>query len=242
MIDSALVTSISFGLISGIATFFSPCSYPLLPGYVGFYVSQTDGDRASLGGALSRGLVAGLGVLVTFGVLLGATFWVGHETLSAVTWFELVAGIVLIAFGLLVVFGRAPSPSIALPKRRSSVLGFAIFGVGYALAAAGCVAPVFFGVVTRALSLPTTSAAILLGTYVGSFVVLMVSLTVATGMGLVASAGRLAAYTGTLKRIAGAVMIVAGIGQLYLAIVVLDVINVLDVVRQLYPAIVVLVP
>ncbi|MFA9504092.1 cytochrome c biogenesis CcdA family protein [Natrinema sp. H-ect1] len=225
MVDTTLATSIAFGLTSGIATFFSPCSYPLLPGYVGFYVSQTDGDRASLGGALSRGLIAGLGVLVTFGVLLGATFWVGYSTLSAVTWFEVVAGVVLIAFGLLIVFDRAPSPSIALPKRRSSVLGFGIFGVGYALAAAGCVAPVFFGVVTRALSLPTTSAAILLGTYVGSFVVLMVSLTVATGMGLVAGAGRLAAYTGLLKRIAGVVMIVAGIGQLYLAIVVLDAID-----------------
>jgi cytochrome c-type biogenesis protein len=222
MVDATLTASAAFGLISGVATFFSPCAYPLLPGYVGFYVSQTDGERASLGGALSRGLLAGVGVLVTFAVLLGATFWVGNATLSTVKWFEVIAGVVLLAFGLLVVFDRAPSPSIALPKRRSSMLGFAIFGVGYALAAAGCVAPVFFGVVTRALSLSTSSAAFLLGTYVGSIVVLMISLTVATGMGLVASAGRFAAYSGLLKRIAGAVMILAGIGQLYLAIVVLD--------------------
>ncbi|WP_226479788.1 cytochrome c biogenesis CcdA family protein [Natrinema amylolyticum] len=222
MVDTMLATSIAFGLTSGIATFFSPCSYPLLPGYVGFYASQTDGDRASLGGALSRGLVAGLGVLVTFGALLGATFWVGYSTLSKITWFEVVVGLALIAFGLLIVFDRAPSASIALPKRRSSVLGFAIFGVGYALAAAGCVAPVFFGVVGRALSVPATSAAVLLGAYVGSFVVLMVSLTVATGMGLVA-AGQLAAYTGALKRVAGVVMVIAGLGQLYLAVVVLDV-------------------
>ncbi|MBZ6494033.1 cytochrome c biogenesis CcdA family protein [Natrinema longum] len=223
MVDAPLVATITFGLISGVGTFFSPCSYPLLPGYVGFYVSQTDGEQASLGGALSRGLVAGIGGLVTLAVLLGATFWVGYSTLSNITWFEVVAGLVLIAFGLLLVFDRAPSPSIALPKRRSSVLGFGVFGVGYALAAAGCVAPVFFGVVTRALSLPTTAAAILLATYVGSFVVLMVSLTVATGMGLSAGASRLSAYTGQLKRLAGAVMILAGIGQLYLAIVVLEV-------------------
>jgi cytochrome c-type biogenesis protein len=223
MVDATLAATIAFGLTSGVATFFSPCSYPLLPGYVGFYVSQTDGEQASLGGALSRGLVAGLGALLTFGALLGASFWVGSAALSRVTWFEVIAGLLLIAFGLLIVFDRAPSPSISLPKRRSSVFGFAIFGVGYALAAAGCVAWIFFGVVARALSLPTVSSAILLGTYVGSFVVLMVSLTVATGMGLVAGAGRLAAYSGTFKRLAGAVMIVAGLGQLYLAIVVLDV-------------------
>ncbi|MDS0475148.1 cytochrome c biogenesis protein CcdA [Natrinema sp. 1APR25-10V2] len=225
MVDAALVGSAVFGLTTGIGTFFSPCAFPLLPGYVGFYVSQTDGERASLAGALSRGLIAGLGVLLTFTALLGAAFWVGYSALSSVTLFEVVAGVVLLVFGLLVVTDRAPSLTVPLPKRRSSVLGFAIFGVGYALAAAGCVAPVFLSVVTRALSLPATSASVLLATYVGSLVVLMISLTVATGMGLVAGAGRLAAYSGTLKRIAGAVMIVAGVGQLYLAIVVLEVIQ-----------------
>ncbi|WP_254524335.1 cytochrome c biogenesis protein CcdA [Natrinema caseinilyticum] len=222
MVDAAVTTSLIFGLTSGIATFFSPCAYPLLPGYVGFYVSQTDGERASLGGALSRGLVAGVGVLATFTALLGATVAVGYSTLSSVTLFEVIAGVVLIAFGLLVVTDRAPSLSVPLPKRRSSVAGFAIFGAGYALAAAGCVAPLFFGIVGRALSVSTTSAGVLLGTYVGSLVALMVSLTVATGMGLVASAGRFSAYASPLKRLAGVVMIVAGVGQLYLAIFVLD--------------------
>lgn len=219
MVDAALTTSIVFGLSTGIATFFSPCAYPLLPGYVGFYVSQTDGEQASLGGALSRGLFAGLGVLVTFTTLLGATFWVGQSTLSSIKWFEAVAGLVLLVLGALIVAGRAPSFSVTLPKRRSSVFGFSIFGVGYALASAGCVAPLFISVVTRALSLSMADAVVLLGTYVGSVVVLMVSLTVATGMGLVAGAGRLTAYSGLLKRIAGVVMIVAGIGQLYLAVV-----------------------
>ncbi|WP_408957935.1 cytochrome c biogenesis CcdA family protein [Natrinema sp. 74] len=226
MVDAAVTTSVLFGLTSGITTFFSPCAYPLLPGYVGFYASQTDGERASLGGALSRGLTAGFGVLLTFAALLGAAFWIGYSALSSVTLFEVVAGVVLIGFGLLVVTGRAPSLTVPLPKRRSSVLGFAVFGVGYALAAAGCVAPVFLSVITRALSLPASSAIVLLGTYVGSLVVLMISLTVATGMGLIAGAGRLAAYSGLLERLAGAVMIVAGVGQLYLAVVVLEVISV----------------
>ena len=222
--DASLFTPLVFALTAGIATFFSPCAYPLLPGYVGFYVSQTEGEEASLSGALGRGFVAGVGVLVTFAVLLVAAYWVGHSTLSRIALFEPIVGAVLIVFGLLILLGRAPSLSIALPKRRSSLLGFAVFGAGYALAAAGCVAPLFIGVVAQAVSLPPTSAALVVGTYVGSVVVLMVSLTVATGMGLLAGAGRLAAYSETLERLAGVVMIVAGIGQLYLAIVVLDVI------------------
>lgn len=222
MIDATTLSALSFALIAGVATFFSPCAYPLLPGYVGFYLSQTDGDGASLGGALSRGTVAGAGVLATLGALFAVAFRVGHATLSNVVYFEPIVGVILVVFGALVVIGRAPSLSVALPKRRSSALGFAVFGAGYALAAAGCVAPLFVGVVARALSLPLTAGALVVGTYVGSVVALMVALTVATGMGTVA-AGQLAAYSERLERFAGAVMLVAGIGQLYLSIVVLNV-------------------
>lgn len=224
MLDVTLLSTLAFALTAGIATFFSPCAYPLLPGYVGFYVSQTEQEEASLGGALSRGLIAGAGVLATFAVLLGLAFQVGHSTLSNVVLFEPIVGALLVVFGLLVVFDRAPSLSIPLPKRRSGVTGFGIFGVGYALAAAGCVAPLFGTVLASALAQPPVSAGLILGTYVGSVVLLMVSLTVATGMGLVAGAGRFAAYGDTLQRIAGAIMIVAGLGQLYLAVVLLDVI------------------
>ncbi|GAB7020824.1 cytochrome C biogenesis protein [Halostagnicola bangensis] len=191
-----------------------------MPGYVGFYVSQTDGDDATLGGALLRGGVAGIGVMGTLAVLLGATFWLGQSTVSRLTFFESLVGGLLVGLGVLVILGWVPSLSIPLPERRSSVLGFGIFGAGYALAAAGCVAPVFLAVVARALSLSADAAAVVVVTYVGSVVMLMLGMTVATGMGLVASAGRLAAYAGHLKRLAGAVMIVAGVSQLYLALVV----------------------
>jgi len=195
---------------------------PAPAGVRGLYVSQTDGERASLGGALSRGLLAGLGVLVTFTALLGATFW--SRPVDAVV-DQVVRSHRRLRPDRLRRVDRPRARAVALiplPKRRSSTLGFGVFGVGYALASAGCVAPLFISVVTRALSLSTTDAMVLLGTYVGTVVVLMIALTVATGMGLVAGAGRFAAYSGLLKRIAGVVMIAAGIGQLYLAIVVFE--------------------
>jgi cytochrome c-type biogenesis protein len=220
MLDAALLSTLGFAVTAGVVTFFSPCAYPLLPGYVGFYVSQTDTAESSLGHALGRGLVAGAGVLAMFGILLGVTFWIGQSVLANITVLELLVGVVLIAFGLLVLTDRAPSLSIALPKRRSGTLGFGIFGAGYALAAAGCVAPVFIAVLVSAVALPTSTAALVIGTYVGTVVLLMVSLTVATGMGLAAGAGRLTAYGDSLRRIAGAVMILAGTGQLYIALYV----------------------
>jgi cytochrome c-type biogenesis protein len=220
MTDATLVTNVPFALASGVATFFSPCAYPLLPGYVGFYVNQTEADEVSIAGAGARGLAAGIGVLATFAVLAGATVRVGNATLSNITVFESLVGGLLIVFGLLVVTGRSPSISIPLPKRRASVFGFGLFGAGYALAGAGCVAPIFLAVVARALTLPAEISVLLVATYAGTVAVLMIATTIATGMGLLTNAGRLMTYSGRLKQLAGVVMILAGIGQLYLALVV----------------------
>jgi len=220
MTGATLATNVPFAAAMGVATFFSPCAYPLLPGYVAFYVNSVDSESASVSGAGIRGIAAGIGVLATFVVLAGATVRVGQSTLSNITVFETLVGGLLIAFGLLVVLDWAPSLSVSLPKRRSSVFGFGLFGAGYALAGAGCVAPIFLAVVARAIALPTDVAVIVLGVYAGVVAVLMAATTVATGVGLVGNANRVMAHAGTLKRVAGAVMILAGAGQLYLSLVV----------------------
>lgn len=216
MSDVTVASAVAVALTAGVLTFFSPCAYPLLPGYVGFYVSQSDG-RSSIGGAVVRGLVAGAGALATLGLFVGATFAVGQSAFETVTHLEPAVGVLLIGFGLLVVFDRGPGLSIPLPKRRSSVLGFAVFGAGYAVAAAGCAAPLFLAVIGLAISAQTTGALLVVGTYVGSVVVLMVALTVATGMGLVAGGGWVMRHRNRLEQLAGVALVLAGIGQLYVA-------------------------
>ncbi|SDF42717.1 cytochrome c-type biogenesis protein [Halorubrum xinjiangense] len=220
MTDVSLATNVPFAVTAGVATFFSPCAYPLLPGYVGFYVNSVEADSASVLGAGVRGVAAALGVLATFALLAGATVRVGYSTLSNITVFETLVGALLILFGLLVASGRTPSISVPLPERRSSVFGFGVFGAGYALAGAGCVAPVFLGVVARAIALPSEAALLVIAVYAGTVAVLMAATTVATGVGLVSNANRVMTHAGLLKRIAGAVMVVAGAGQLYLSLVV----------------------
>jgi len=48
----------------------------------------------------------------------------------------------------------------------------------------------------------------------------MAATTVATGVGIISNANRVMAHAGWLKRLAGVVMIIAGIGQLYLSVIV----------------------
>lgn len=224
MIDAELGGTIAFAFGAGVATFFSPCAYPLLPGYVGYYVSQAEtGDRRPVGGALVRGLAAGAGVLLVFGALAALAIGVGQAGFERLVWLEPVIGAALVGVGLLVVLDRAPSLRVALPKRRSDVFGFGVFGAVYALAAAGCVVPIVLGVFLGAISRPPAEAGLVIGAYAGGVSLLMVATTVATGVGVAASTSRFVGYGERLRQLAGVVMIVAGLGQLYLSVFVLDV-------------------
>ncbi|MFB6130068.1 MAG: hypothetical protein ABEJ28_04500 [Salinigranum sp.] len=109
-----------------------------------------------------------------------------------------------------------------LPERRTSILGFAAFGAVYAVAAAGCVVPVFAGELLQALTLPVPGSVAVLGAYALGLGALMVAVTVVTALGVEIGTG-LVSYVDPVVRVAGAVMVLAGLGQLYLSIVVLHV-------------------
>lgn len=210
----------AFALGAGIATFFAPCSYALLPGYVGYYVATTKDESPPMRGVLARGGAAALGVFGTFLVLSAVAIAASEFVERHLPAVEILVGLLLIGLGLAVVTGRTGSFHVALPKRRSTVLGFGLFGALYALAATACVLPLFLSVAFQSLTLSPTETAIVLGSYAGSFGVLMVVATVATAVGHDALTEKIATHTGTLTRIAGVVLVFAGIGQLYVALTV----------------------
>ena len=216
MSDASLAAAVGFAVYAGVLTFFSPCAYALLPGYVGFYVNRTGGE-ATLTGSLARGLVAAAGVVVVLGTFLGATFVVGQLAADALRILEPAVGVALILLGALVLFDRAPTLSVRLPERRTGILGFGAFGAGYAAASAGCVAPIMLAVGGLGLSLSGAGGATVIGAYVATVAALMVAVTVAAGTGLSAGGGWVSANRNRLEQAAGVVMILAGAGQLYVA-------------------------
>lgn len=203
---------------AGVATFFSPCAYALLPGYVGYYVGTTETSDAPLGGAVLRGLAGAVGVLVVF-VALGALAAAVGETLQPIfPVLEVVVAGVLVVLGVALAAGIDLDVSVPLPARRASVLGFVGFGALYALAAAGCVAPLFLAVTFQSLTLsPVGTVAVFLA-YAGVFSVLFVSTTVATAVGNDLAASTVAPYAASATRIAGVVVVAAGLGQLAIAL------------------------
>ncbi len=213
-----LYGSAAFALGAGFATFFAPCSYALLPGYVGYYVAATEDETPPMGGILARGGAAAIGVFATFFALSVVAILASDLVERALPTVEIGIGVLLIILGVAVLSGRTGSLHVPLPKRRSTVLGFGLFGALYALAATACVLPLFLAVALQSLTLSTGGTAVVLGAYAGSFGVLMVAATVATALGHDAVVGRIADNVDTLTRLAGVVLVLAGIGQLYVAL------------------------
>ncbi len=207
---------------AGAATFFSPCAYALLPGYVAYYVAETGGerDRAPLVGALFRGGAATAGVLSVFVVLFGVAISLGEAIRDYLPTLEVLVGVTLIALGGAIVLGIDLSVHVELPERRSTVAGFFAFGVLYAVAAAGCVAPLFLSVVIDSITLPVYQSAVALGAYAGTFGALMLGVTVVTAVGHGVGTDIVAKHADRLVRAAGVVIVFAGIGQIYVSGVV----------------------
>jgi cytochrome c-type biogenesis protein len=210
--------SFAFGV--GVATFFSPCVYALLPGYVSFYVASVEGETAPLAGALSHGLAAGVGAIGTFlllsGVAVGAT-----EVFEAVLpVLEPLIGVGLVLLGGLVLWKGALALSIPLPSRRASIFGFGMFGAVYALAATACVLPLFLSVAFLSFGLSLAGTALFFGAYVAGFVLFLLAATVAVAVGQEAFLERFRSRSRLLTRVAGVVLVGAGLLQLYIAVAV----------------------
>lgn len=215
--ETAAMVGFAFG--TGTAAFFAPCAYPLLPGYAGYYVNSVDRDDPPVGGALLRGLAASAGILVVFGGVAAVVTVVGSVIVSTLPLIEPGVGVVLIVLGALVLAGYSPGWHTALPRRRRSVVGFAAFGGLYALAATGCTVPVFLAVVVKAITLPVVECAAVIVAYATGMGLLMTSATVAIAVGHDTVVERVPRYTAGTHRVAGAIILVAGVGQVSLSLV-----------------------
>ncbi|MFC6962346.1 cytochrome c biogenesis CcdA family protein [Halocatena marina] len=208
-----------FAVSGGVATFFAPCAFPLLPGYVGYFLSHTDTDRST--GVVLPALFAAGSALVTLVVVGSVGFALGRAVLERLPLFEPLVGAALVVFGVLMLMDRTPDLRIPLPERSGSVVGFGLFGAGYAAAAAGCVVPILLGVLTQALTFPPVQAGLIFGGYALAVSLPLVGVTLLAAVGN--DAWHYSRYTEHLQTIATVLMILAGIGQLYLSVIVLDV-------------------
>ena len=253
-IDLARIGLVGFAFIAGLASFFSPCSFPLLPGYITFYFKSRADTRASgtegtankgAGRSVLTGLrlgsFAGAGIMLVFfviGVIVLGLVAIGVSVSGdAIAYMKPAVGTILLVMGLLTVLDvpintgyiTAPftrlkervSPSKGPPKRPSTgPAGLFLYGVAYGSASAACSVPVFIALV--AASVVTGDPMDALVTFVVfllSLWLLMAVMTAVLSVGEERVKKGLMRHYVAIKKVTGAVFIVAGGYLLWLFLV-----------------------
>jgi cytochrome c-type biogenesis protein len=246
----SLVTVSVFTLaaVAGVTTFFSPCAFPMFPGYMSLFLGLNTKESASPsspGGtykvaarrAAFAGSVTALGMIVVFLVIGVALIFAASLIGGYIPDLLIVVGVVLVALGLLLltnlqywrivtplqnlwyrVGGKRPEVALA-DATATSGKGFYLklfsYGMGYAAAAAGCVAPVIFSAILAGLALGLVGGIINILIYSLTAALLMIVVTVMLGMAGRKYVNQLKAFTPVIKKISSVVLIVVGIYLIY---------------------------
>lgn len=164
----------AFVLAAGAFALLSPCSYPMLPGYISYYIGDKNfkSGKTSLSKAVPNGVACMLGLISVFSVIGIFASALGNLISPYIPALELVAGLAMIFLGIGVLV-RIKFPALPLKApQRSGMVGIFLYGVIYGLATLGCSAPIFFSTLLYA----ATSGGILFG--------IVVLIVYALGMGI----------------------------------------------------------
>jgi cytochrome c-type biogenesis protein len=137
----------ALAMTTGMIVTLNPCGFAMLPAYLGSFLGrQTSEDEqrstiAGLARALKVAAAVSLGFMGVF-LVLGTLFQLGARWItSASGWFTLVIGVVLVAVGIAMMFGkRLPvfTPKLEKGGKDGSFASMFVFGVSYAVASLGC--------------------------------------------------------------------------------------------------------
>ncbi len=224
---------LNFGLpliafISGILSFFSPCSFPLLPAYIGYYVGRREGKEEERRQLLKEGVVKGLqpafGIALFYGLIGLSIVLLGDSIKYFIPYFEPIIAILIIILGVVMLTKIATFSKLtdSIVARLSKITGgkrydLFLYGVIYGAASAGCTMPIFISVVFLAISF----GSILFGVaiffiYVSGMMIFMVIATIIIAF----SADMLAKFrifSKYVEETGGLLLIAAGLLLLYYA-------------------------
>lgn len=162
--DIGNLLPLGFAFAAGMVATVNPCGFVMLPAYLGLYVGADDGGPAApvhsrLLNALTVSAAVGLGFALLFGTV---GFALAEGARSIVQWFPwiglgvgvlvgLLGGYILGGGKLYSSFASSAASRIGDP-RDSSMRGYFLFGISYAIASLSCTLPIFLALVTSSLA------------------------------------------------------------------------------------------
>lgn len=160
-------TQISYwgAFIGGLLSFFSPCIFPILPGFLAFLVSSQKSNTA-----VSKAVAFSIGLSIIFIMLGFASGAFGSFLTIYKRYVEIIGGIIIVIFGISYT-GLFTLPffekGIYIPFKRDvdNFWSAILFGVVTAFAWTPCIGPVLGTILTIAATGNTISGGILLSVF-----------------------------------------------------------------------------
>ncbi|MFJ9946899.1 cytochrome c biogenesis CcdA family protein [Kitasatospora sp. NPDC091207] len=171
--SGALLVAAPIALVAGLASFFSPCVLPLVPGYLSYVTGFSAADLADARGAKRGRMLAGVllfilgftAVFVSTGALFGYFGWTLQEHKRVIS---IVLGALTIVMGL-AFMGLVPGLSMREMRshRRPAVglLGAPMLGVVFGVGWTPCLGPTLTAVQNLALNQADAQRGALLTTF-----------------------------------------------------------------------------
>ena len=218
---------------AGALSFFSPCSFPLLPGYVSYYLSkETEANTPKnmrIKKAFPAGVAASAGILSVFLGLALLIIPFSQAVKELVPTLIPITAVFIFLMGIVMItdydiswltrpfqngFNKVLSifkKKDAEPKENNGLSGQFFYGVGYGAASAGCTAPVFIALLMASMKYTIFGAATIFALYSVSTAVLMITFTMLVAASQDTLVNKMRASTGLIKKSGGGIMLLVGL-------------------------------
>lgn len=209
---------LTIALVAGGLSTLNPCSFPLLPAFLSFYVGADEQRLPRAASRAPQGLLVGLsvtlGYLAVFALVsLPITYGV-RIVADALPWLGAAIGILLAGAGLLALAGRSVSFSPALRApfvRKRGLETMVLFGAAYGTASLGCALPLFLALVGSSLSAQGDGGAVAVFlAFAAGIALMLTAVSVAAALAREGLAGRLRRLVPYVTRASGALLVLAG--------------------------------
>ena len=222
------------GMVLSILVYFSPCAFPVLPGFISYYLSlgaredeliESGRLKTKMPNSWVIGLLSGLGMW-TFFALIGIVAILMGEAFTksgAVHYIAIFIALLLIFLGSMMLIGitshlmgfvdkfvrkySTTETDETFTPRRNMYL----YGIGYAAASIDCTAAAVLPFVIYLSTLGSTATGVGIGGLMLGLLILMVFVTVTVGLGRQVMINFLKRATGMIKLVGSWMMIMAGI-------------------------------
>ena len=213
MTDARLVVAFTAGMLATV----NPCALPMLPAYLGWFISGDEEQRSSA--AVPRAVAVALavsgGFVAVFGAL-GALATAASAQVEKVTpWLTPVIGLVLAGVGLSLAAGRSvrlPLPGLdRVSGERRGMGAMVLYGASYAVVSVTCTLGIFLVHVSTTFGRSWATGLTQLAAFAVGFSLVLVALSVSVALArgsIAAVARRASAYVG---RISGVLLVVTGV-------------------------------